>query len=103
MLLSNWTTVERVEKLSDGAVYCRLEERVTAVAAFGRVRAELRAAVVTVFLATAPAVDRKASILRFVYEWRVFVRDRKGCLPAPEEQRSGVRNPKQERMRSFIS
>lgn len=88
-MLSNCTTVDRVAKLSEGAVYCLLEERVTAVTAFGRVRAELegtRLAAVTALLPTAPAVERRASISRYVYEWRVFARDWKGCLPAPGEQ-----------------
>lgn len=77
MLLSNWTTVDRVEKLSEGAAYCLLEVSVTAVTAFGRVRAELewtRLTAVVALLATAPAVDRRASISRYADEWRVFVR-----------------------------
>ena len=93
MLLSSCTTVDRVEKLSEGAAYCRLEVRVTAVTAFGRLRAELegtRLAAVTALLAIAPAVERRASISRFLYEWRVLVRDRKVCLPAPKEQHSVV-------------
>ena len=66
-MLSSWTTVDRVEKLSEGAAYCRLEARVTAVTAFGRVRAELAEtwlADVTALLAIAPAEERRVSISR---------------------------------------
>ena len=91
MLLSSCTTVDRVEKLSEGAAYCLLELRVTAVTAFGTVRAELaetRAADDAALLATAPAEERIASISGCVYEWTVCARGRKSFLPAPQEQRN---------------
>ncbi len=69
MLLSNCTTVDRVERLLDGAEYSRLLVRTTATVALGMVRAEVegrRLATVRALLATAPAVERIASILKIV-------------------------------------
>ncbi len=64
MLLSSCTTVDLVEKLSDdGAEYCRLPVMATAVAAFGRVLEGTHLAAVRALRATAPAVDRIASIV----------------------------------------
>jgi hypothetical protein len=70
MLLSNCTTVERVEKLSEeGAEYSRICERATAVAALGRDRTEVgerRLVTIRALLAAAPVVHRRASISKFV-------------------------------------
>jgi len=79
MLLNSCTTVDRVEKLSEeGAEYPRLLVNATAVAAFGRVRAEgRRIAARPVLLATAPVVERRANISRFCIRADMIVRDRK--------------------------
>lgn len=76
MLLSNCTTVDRVDKLLEGAEYSLLFVRATAAVAFGRVRAApkgRRLAAVRAFLATAPAVDRIDSILNMGLEGRLRI------------------------------
>lgn len=91
MLLSNCTTVDLVEMFPGGAEYCRLLVRATAVAAFGRVRADVdgsRLAAVQALLATAPAVVRRDSILCMVEVGILEFEDRKTLLPAPAEQTS---------------
>jgi len=95
MLLSSCTTVERVEKLSEeGAEYSRRDVSVREAAALGNVRAEFvgrRLAAVRALLATAPVVERSASISRFVCERRLSIKGRKALPPAPTEQRTGSR------------
>ena len=98
--------MDRVEKLFEGAVYSRLAVRAMAVAAFGRVRAVAegrRLVAVRALLATAPAVERRASILRVVFEWRLIVRVGKALLPALAEQRSDVRRSQAVSSSSFTS
>lgn len=65
MLLNSWTTVDRVEKLSEEFAYSRLDLRDKATEAFGKALIEgTRPVIVRALLATAPAVDRTASILK---------------------------------------
>jgi hypothetical protein len=79
-LLKSCTTVDRVEKLfEEGEAYSRRVVRATEAAALGKVQAEAtmrRLEAMRVLLATAPAVDRRASILKIVREWSCFVRRR---------------------------
>jgi hypothetical protein len=104
ILLKSCTTVDRVEKLfEEGEAYSRRVVRATEAAALGKVQAEAavrRLEAMHALLATAPAVDRRASILRIVWEWSCFVR-RKARLPAPAEQRSNIRRSQAGRYRLF--
>jgi hypothetical protein len=95
MLLSNCTTVDRVEKLSDdGAEYSRLWERAAGVAALGRVRAVLidsRIAVVQALLATTLAVERRDSISSVSESGDWDLTGMKALPPAPVEHRVDIR------------
>jgi hypothetical protein len=79
----------------DEAEYSRLWETAAVAADLGRVRAGLvgsrMAAVRAALLATAPAVDRRASILRLWEEWRVSSQVVKARPPAPREHRVNSR------------
>jgi hypothetical protein len=71
------------------------------VATFGKVRAEVEGrwlAALRALLATAPAVERRASISGIIYEWRFVWRVEEALLPAPAEQRRTFDVPKQLRM-----
>lgn len=72
-----------------GAEYSRLLVRAPAVAAFGRDRTDVdgtRRVAVRALLATAPAVERRDSILCMVEGRLVEIEDRKALPPALAEQ-----------------
>merc|ERR1711939_1032140 len=90
MLLSNCTTVERVDRLLEGA---------TAAVAFGKVRAALkgrRLAAVRALLATAPAVERMDNISNMGLEWRLKDANRRPFLQLLQSKQVVVGVPKRE-------
>tara|TARA_R110002060_G_scaffold43516_5_gene54936 strand:+ start:657 stop:1001 length:345 start_codon:yes stop_codon:yes gene_type:complete len=99
MLLSNCTTVERVDRLLEGAEYSLLLVRATAAVAFGKVRAALkgrRLAAVRALLATAPAVERMDNISNMGLEWRLKDANRRPFLQLLQSKQVVVGVPKRE-------
>jgi hypothetical protein len=98
ILLRSCTTVDRVERLSvEGAEYPRLDVRAKDTAAFGIVRTAVDGAlpaIVRALLAAAPAVDRRASIMRV---YGVDVSKQRGGLfhRLPQSNERVDANPKQ--------
>lgn len=99
MLLSNCTTVDRVDRLLEGAEYSLLLVRATAAVAFGKVRAALkgrRLAAVRALLATAPAVERMDNISNMGLEWRFKDANRRPFLQLLQSKQVVVGIPKRE-------